>query len=472
MIDYMDFIKTEIEGLFGQGVLRDIADSIKLYDFYDGKGQIWTVKEGLSYKPTQAVTNLVKQLIKTEARFMMGNEPEIKIVAQDGKANDKALEIEQWLMQALRATRWQDKIIKAARDCFIGKRVALKLVAEKGKKIDIQFRNSMEFAYETDIEDVDKLQKIIFFYQTVDHSDKSKQRIWRQRYEMMDGQCLLTEGVYDGNGKPVEVRAEGERTGLDFIPAMVIINDGLSGDLIGESDVRELMDNQQIYNRLKSDDVDALQFSMFPLTVYKDASQETMDNAKSAPGALIDASTDPASENQVDVSILESQFGYDARIENALNRIKNDMYGMMCVPNVSLEQLKGFATSGKGMKALYWDLMSRCEEKWNAWDAALRWMTESMVKMARVFGIKTLPDVAYAINIDHRYPIPEDEEIERANDMAEVQSQMRSRESFVNKWRPDTDAATELEQIVREQRMLGDDFGQALDSEIAAELET
>lgn len=50
--------------------------------------------------------------------------------------------------------------------------------------------------------------------------------------------------------------------------------------------------------------------------------------------------------------ILEAQFSYNERIENALNRDKNDMYSLLSVPNVSLEQLKGFAASGQGNESL------------------------------------------------------------------------------------------------------------------------
>ena len=102
---------------------------------------------------------------------------------------------------------------------------------------------------------------------------------------------------------------------------------------------------------------------MFPQRVFRDANQETMDRVKIAPGATIDAQTDPSSEHQVDAKILEAKFSYNERIENALNRDKNDMYSLLSVPNVSLEQLKGFAASGKAMKALYWELTTRCEEK-------------------------------------------------------------------------------------------------------------
>ena len=236
--------------------------------------------------------------------------------------------------------------------------------------------------------------------------------------------------------------------------------------MTGKSDVERLWDNQDDYNRLKSDDRDALKFNMFPQRVFRDANQETMDRVKIAPGAIIDAQTDPSSDHQVDAKILEAQFSYNERIENALNRDKNDMYSLLSVPNVSLEQLKGFAASGKAMKALYWELTTRCEEKWNEWDAALRWMVQALVKMAGVYGTDSLPVLDFTVSIDHRYPIADDEDAERTLDLQEVSQQARSRKCYMRKWHPNEDSDSELAQIVSEQKMLDDGFEDGIRAEM------
>ena len=448
---YMDLIRAELSGLYGEEVLRDMAQVIRLYALYDGDGQRWPARVGeLDYEPTVKRTNFIKKIIKEESRFMMGKEPEIRIAARYGAQREGAAAIERWLGEVLGRARWGDKLIKGARDCFIGKRVALKLTGAPGGELGVQFRPSPEFVYEVEDEDSERLAKVIFFYQIRESMDRSKQRIWRQKYEMRGGRCLLSEAVCDGFGNVVEMRCDGEDTGLDFIPVYVIVNDGLTGDMLGESDVAELWDDQDAYNRLKSDDMDALRFNLFPMRVFKDASQETMDNIKIAPGALVDASTEPASGQQVSAEILESKFSYDDRMEHALERIKEDMHALMNVPNLSVEKLKGYAASGKAMKSLYWGLMCRCEEKWNAWDAALVFMADAMVKMARAYGIADLPDVAYTVHIEHRYPIPDDEEAEREGDMREVAQGVRSRRGYIEKWQPEIDGEAELEQIAKE----------------------
>ena len=56
------------------------------------------------------------------------------------------------------------------------------------------------------------------------------------------------------------------------------------------------------------------------------------------------------------------------------------------------------------MKALYWGLINHCEEKWKAWNAALIWMANSLIKMARMFNITPLPDIEYTVSTDHATP--------------------------------------------------------------------
>ena len=75
----MQMITAELGGLYGSAVLEDIGKTIRLYEFYDGKGQDWTVASGLDYKPSKKRVNLVKKLIKREAGFMFGRTPEINL---------------------------------------------------------------------------------------------------------------------------------------------------------------------------------------------------------------------------------------------------------------------------------------------------------------------------------------------------------------------------------------------------------
>ena len=153
-------------------------------------------------------------------------------------------------------------------------------------------------------------------------------------------------------------------------------------------------------------------------------------------------------------------------MEETLDRLKGDMHELLSVPRITPDLLTGLGTSGKAMRALYWSLNCRCEEKWSSgWDAALTWMVESAMKIARAAG-EELPEIEYTLNIEHLYPIIDDDEDERAQDLAEVGQQARSRRSYIEKWQPDADPDGEIAQIKREQRLLEDAFAGALGREI------
>lgn len=454
------WIQSELQGLYGANVIREMEDIIGIYEWYDGTAQIWDVASGLDYRPTRMRTNLIKKLINEEARFMLSRAPEIRLKPENAGDQQAADECEKWLNDIMDRTRFKSKLIRAGRDCFIGKRVAIKLTGGRDAEINITFHPSLEFVFDVDAADAGKITKIIFFYQvTSDETDRAKQRIWRQKFEMKGKRCILNEALYDGYGALVEQYHADADTGLNFIPAYVIINSGLTGDVSGESDARELIDNQDAYNRLKSDNADAMKFNMFPMRVFLDASQDSMEGLTIAPNAAIDLSTDPASEGgRADAKMMESAFQYGEQLENTLNRIKSDMHDMVGVPEVTPEQLKGTAMSGKAMKALYWNLICRCEEKWSEWDDALKWMAERLMEMGRVYGQGELPEFEHTVQIEHLYPIADDEEDERINDMAEVQAQVRSRRGYITKWQPEGDAEGEIKQIVVEQAYLSDGF--------------
>lgn len=462
----MKILLAELSGLYGQAVLEDIGATIRLYDFYDGKGQDWETPKNLDYKPTKKRVNLVKKLIKREAGFMFGRTPEI-LYDSAVKGDSIIEEAQSILNDVLNRSGFQNKLIQAARDCFIGKRVAIKVSGGKDKSIRVSFRPAFEFVYSTVDDDCDTLNKIIFFYQTNNEPERENQRLWKQKYWMDGGKCRLVEGVYDGYGRLIEGGEEID-TGLDFIPCYVILNDGLTGDMMGESDVAELIDLQNAYNRLNSDDADALKFNMFPQRVAVNADAKSLENIRISPGSLVDLMTDPALADdgvKADLNMLEASFNYSERFEAAINRTKNDMYDLLSVPNISLEQLKGLMQSGKSMKALYWELITRCEEKWATWEPALKWLAHTVLKMQAAYAGYTIP-IEYTVKVEHLYPILEDDFDEMSNDMQEVTQQLRSRKNYIEKWGVAPDADAELRQIKLEQTLLQDSYAAALTKEL------
>lgn len=461
---YQEFVAAELTGLYGSAVLQEMNDILRLYDIYEGRENFIDKSEEKDYTQTEKRTNIIKKLIKEESRFLFGKTPELYIQPKnDTDADkDKAEEINLYLNKILKDNLFSEKLVKGARDCFIGKRAAIKLYANQDtKEIRIMFLPSLEFIYESDEENPNELKKIIFFYQTNKEVEKDKQRIWKQKYEMVDGRCILNEGIYNGNGiliEPINVDVDLQLSG---IPCYVIINDGLSGDPFGESDVKELLDNQIQYNRLSSEDVDTLRKGMDRIIYGIDIDPEASEKFKLKPGAFWDVPTDPTAEGkQATLDTIPTDFGYGDKIENSLKRIKSDMYEMLNIPMLSNDELKGMMTSGKTMKALYWQLITRCEEKMMAWRPALEWLIRAILEITEVYQIEKLPQLNYTVTVENNYPLQEDEDEEKALDLQQVNAQAMSRKTFIKKWQGVTDdvADAEIKQIALEREMLEESY--------------
>ncbi|WP_419741479.1 hypothetical protein [Paraclostridium dentum] len=70
-----------------------------------------------------------------------------------------------YLKRTLKKNLFNNDIIKATKDFLIGKRIALKLVANKEtKKIEIAFIPSLEFVFVRKLDNVKELEQIICCY--------------------------------------------------------------------------------------------------------------------------------------------------------------------------------------------------------------------------------------------------------------------------------------------------------------------
>lgn len=460
----INIINAELAGLYGSEVIKEMNEIIRLYDIYDGPGQNWIIDEQ-DYTPTKKKTNYIKKLIKEEARFLFGKAPTFTVKVDEDSLQDQAEEINKYIRKLLKKNLFEDKLIKGARDCFIGKRIAIKLHADTiTKSIRIMFVPSLEFVYEPFEDRVDELKKIIFFHQINQEQDKSKQVIWKQKYEMVDNKCILNEGFYDGYGRLIETLSDNVDLKLSGIPAYVILNDGLSGDLKGESDVEELLDSAMTYNMLASEDIDTLKKGMNRTIYGIDVDPAASKKFKLKPGAYWDVATDITAEGkQAQIGTVNTDFGYNERMENTLNRVKSDMHEVLNIPMINNADMVGMMTSGKTMKALYWQLITRCEEKMKSWRPALEWMIAAILEMVEVYNIEKLPQLKdFEVEVENQYPLQEDEDTEKTLDMQQVNTQVMSRKSYMKKWTNATDeiADEELKQIQLEKQLLEDNYSQ------------
>lgn len=399
--------------------------------------------------------------------------------------------------------------LTAFKDCTIGKRVLLTMQANPGEAIKFRYFTMPEFQYQLDPKDITKLKQVCIVYQ--DERTRGllavKQVWYKWTYEMRvpttqvtdeEGNitevpiagavatCWYKKETVDGNNtlitEPVEIEnldnttdyLSSERpkevaypdnivwtnTRLSQIPCKIILNGGLTGDIWGTSDVKELMDMANSYNRTNSDFRDALRFKMFEQPVFIDADSASLKTVKIAPNAIIDLKTDPALDNgegtsrAAQASMLSSTFNFVQAADSYLNRLKKDMYEHMDQPLP--EEIKS-VPSAKAMRFLFQDLVGRCEEKWaTGWDSAIGWLIDLMCECIRLFNLYPeqrgvmLANVPTTDVLMHNYPIPEDEHEKKELAIREVDAKVKSHKTYIREFGDVEDEEMEWMEIMDE----------------------
>lgn len=485
-----EFIQAELIGPYGTSVLHKLGKIERWYHIYE-HGADFEADPSEDYTPSKLCSRQIRKLINKEAQFAFGRTPELRVTCPDEtpdknrrKPNEDAMQ--QLLNAVLRQNFFPRRLIQGAKDCFIGGRVAIKLNLSEDD-LTINFVPADGFVYDTEADDTDKLTKIVFFYTMKDDTERSQQRIWVQKYRMQNGRCILDERITDGYGGPVGKDEFEEKvnfdTGLDRIPAVVVINGGLSGDLEGESDVETLMADDSWYNKMRSANLDSLRKGMDQITYAIGASEGSIRNFRIAPGAFWDVQPDAALMDSngdfatPEIGTISNDFGYSTAFGDTLSDLKQEMHDVIGVPDISLESMKSIITSGKAMKAVYWPLICACEEKMTAWKPALEWLADTILYAVERFSslqekYGAFTPAPHTVTVDNLYPLPEDEDEEKALDLQEVANHVRSAKSYLLKWGgPDSrgltpeEADAEIAQIAKERRLFEESFSGDLNGE-------
>lgn len=292
-------------------------------------------------------------------------------------------------------------------------------------------------------------------------------RIFKKKYEMDNNENVyLTEEIFDGIGNNIATLRDKQKTLMPMIPAIVCANDGLTCELLGESEIELLKDYEQWYSKLSNADIDAERKSMNPIRYTVDMDSSSTSNLSSSAGSYWDLGSDQNLEfAKPSVGMLESSMSYSESLKTSLDRLKTTGYEQIDMPNITLESLQGAITSGKALKAIYWPLVVRCKEKMKMWGPQLRKLVDIIIQGAikypnciSKYTNHIISPVAYEIKVTQNLPLPEDEIEEKSMDLQEVQMQVMSRKKYMQKWRSLSDAEVdeELKQIAIERQMLED----------------
>lgn len=449
---------------------KELLEIKQNYLDYKKGAEFYTEGSSGDYQPSNIRFKIAKTLIDKEARFMFSQTPDVTIQSVDTNEEQmKQVEQYQTLIDKVlkdKKNNFSRTLLQSAKDCFIGKRVACLVDFSEEDGIQTHFYNSLQFYYETEYGS-DRLTKFISF-ENVNQTKSTQQRLYLvNRYEERDGTIYMSSILYNGTGKEQEQVIPEQEIELDYIPAVVIINDGTLEDKRGVSEIESLTEYESGYSRLGNGDIDSERKGMNPIRYTVDMNSQTTKNLSSGAGAYWDLKSEQNQNNvSPQVGTLAPSMNHTEPVKVTLDRLKTTMYNEIDMPNISEETMAGTITSGKALKALYYPLQVRCDEKLKAWKPAIEFIAEAIIDLAvlnkaeviSMYVLTSLDEVQYNIEVMENYALAEDEEEEKNSDLAEIAANARSRKSYIKKWRrsefkTDAQIDEELMQIAIENNM-------------------
>lgn len=464
-------INAEITG-GASDVLNELTQILQFYKVYK-KGASFLV-EGTNgdYVPARLKYKMAASLVNKQARFLFAEPPDLTVESKGdvGKVTQEAKDaltiMNDVVKTILDENKFEEALIKAAKDCFIGRRVAGLVNFNEEDGVTLTFLPSTQFIYDTKVGNPSVITKFVAFIIVRESTNLSERQIFRKRYTLEDGIVYLEETLFDGAGVVIEDVTEKQETLMPMIPVSIFINDGLTGEKQGESEIDLLQEFEEWYSKLSNADTDAERKSMNPIRYTIDMDNRSTKDLKSSAGAFWDMQGDQNLEKySPQVGILESSMNYSEALKTSLDRIKTTGYEQIDMPNITLESMQGAITSGKSLKAVYWPLVVRCKEKMKMWGPQLRQLIKIIIEGALVYPnciekytSDTITPVDYEIKVEANHPLPEDEIEEKNMDLAEVDSKTMSKKAYMQKWRQLTDDEVdeELEQIAKERQIIDD----------------
>lgn len=464
-------ISQEIDGN-SQDMLAELTQICRYYDIYKNGAKFHVEGTNGDYVPANLKYKIAASLINKEARFMFAEAPDITITAKSDvgipsqEAKDSITNLNEMVRSILDENMFESILVKAAKDCFIGKRVAGIVNFNMEDGVTITFLPSTQFIHETKPGNPHVLTKFVCFMVIKNSITLKDKVIFKKKYTLEDGIVYLEEYLYDGAGALIEEVTAKTPIKLKSIPAFVFVNDGLTGDEDGESEIELLSDYESWYSKMANGDLDSERKSMNPIRYTIDMDNNSTKNLSSSAGSFWDLMSDQnLDSSHPSIGMLESSMGYSQSLDTSLNRLKVTSYEAVDVPNINLETMIGSITSGKALKAIYWPLIVRCKEKMKIWGPQLRKMVEVIVQGAweypecvKRYVRDNIPVVDYTVVVVQNTPLPEDEIEEKSMDLSEVAGQTMSRKSYMMKWRglSEEEVQEELEQMAAERQLIDD----------------
>ncbi len=462
-------LKKEMETGYNQ-YTKEILEIKQNYIDYKKGAKFYPEGSSGDYVPSDVRFKIAKTLIDKEARFMFSQTPDIFVQSVDveEKQTERAKQYQTLVDKVLKHkhNNFSKLLLQSAKDCFIGKRVACLVDFSERDGIQTHFYNALQFYYETEYGS-DRITKFVCF-ESVNETKSTNEKLFLvNKYEERNDKIYMSSILYNGVGGVVETVIAEQETNLSYIPAVVIVNDGTLEEKKGVSEIESLSEYESTYSRLSNGDIDSERKGMNPVRYVVDMNSQTTKNLSSGAGAFWDLKSEQNQENvSPKVGTLAPNMNHTEPVKVTLDRIKTTMYNEVDVPNISEETMTGTITSGKALKALYYPLQVRCDEKLKTWKPAIETIVNTIIDLAKLnkekviakYVLTSLDEVQYNIEVMENYALMDDEETEKSSDLSEIAANARSRKSYIKKWRKsefktDKQIEEELMQIAIENNM-------------------
>lgn len=409
----------------------------------------------------------IRTLINKEARFMFSQTPDVNVLSTESNVSEKLKQYQKIVDKVIEKNKFSKKLIEGAKDCLIGKRIACLIDYSVEQGIQLHFYDSLHFYYE--LNTGNNLADVFICWEYLTNSDSLiQQEILVNRYDVENDKVYMSSVLYDGTGKEMEQIISRKEIDLPYIPVEIITNDELLKDNRGVSEIKELEEYEESYSKLSNADIDSNGKGMNPIYYVVDMNGNTTKKLSLGAGAFWDLKTDQMQDNMSpQVGVLAPALNHTEPVKTTLERIKTMMYSEVDMPDISQEGLLSGITSFKALKALYYPLMVRCDEKMITWIPSLTRIFNIVLELALLnknevvsfYELSSLEEIQYSVKVVENYALLDDEEEEKTLDMEEVNLDIRSRASYNRKWRRDeleTDEQIEKElmQIAKEKNML------------------
>lgn len=357
----------------------------------------------LDYEPTRYATNYFKAIIDRKARWQMGGEHGIHVPRKDidppldqadenyepspeqKRADEIAEKHEELLYRLWDENKMRSKLLQAARDRLIANRVVCKIIFDRRTgRLRWVWRPDYEFIPVFSEDDFEDLIACHFVrHKKERYKDAEVDAVQVQSFELNEerDECFYEEAIYRTEDlKRLRTISEKAPMGLDFIPVVMFpVSELLAEEGVGDGEIGNIREQNDILNQMNEDAIDSLKFEMFSMMVAVDVPEGTADKIRKAPGAIVEVrgSSEGA---RPDFKSVESGFRWKEAFKDQYNRVKSSMHEISSLPQIVPQELNFGGLNTETLQILFKDIIADTEEHWLIWGYQLAELHEKSIR--------------------------------------------------------------------------------------------